>query len=146
MCKTSACCSGAHSDVKPVKPPPKDNSNTHTPTQKSTPTHTAAPVKSIEEFNKETGFNTVTNKQEKPKLELKPIITSTGKYKCSNVGCNTEFNPEDNSDTACNYHPSKPVFRDIEKRWPCCNKSAWEWDDFQKIKPCNTGKHQPKMA
>lgn len=65
--------------------------------------------KSIDQFNKE--------QEEKKKLEQadltppdkKPFVTPTGKHKCINKGCNKEFDPDNNTETSCNYHPGAPV-------------------------------------
>ncbi len=51
---------------------------------------------------------------------------------------------ENDKDDNCESHSSTPVFHDRKKMWPCCKQEAYDWDDFQKLKPCIIGKHTPK--
>lgn len=46
----------------------------------------------------------------------------TGMVRCTNYGCYKWYKPEENSDTACHYHTSPPVFHDASKGWSCCQK------------------------
>lgn len=63
------------------------------------------------------------------------------KKKCTRRGCLKDFTDAENSETACQYHPGKPKFHDTKKGWDCCNKLAYDWDEFQKIPGCCTGTH-----
>ena len=61
--------------------------------------------------------------------------------KCKRKGCQKEYKEEENSENSCTYHPGKPIFHDTKKGWTCCNVIVWDWDEFQKIPGCKTGKH-----
>lgn len=63
------------------------------------------------------------------------------KKKCTRRGCLKEYTDGSNCETACQYHPGKPIFHDTKKGWDCCNKLAYDWDEFQKIPGCQTGAH-----
>ncbi|EPR58178.1 CHORD protein [Toxoplasma gondii TgCatPRC2] len=134
------CSFGKHTDVKPTSPPP---------TAAATPAPTQpAVVKDIEEFNKRQKEEEEAKKRQKEAEAAKPqtpLVTPEGNYKCSNKGCNKEYSPNDNSPTACKFHPGQPVFRDCMKSWTCCQAKSYDWDEFMKIEPCQTGPHVPKM-
>lgn len=53
--------------------------------------------------------------------------------KCRRGGCNKKFLESENTATSCNFHPGKPLFHDTKKGWTCCNKVAYDWDEFAKI-------------
>ena len=71
--------------------------------------------------------------------------------RCTNYGCYKWYKPEENSDTACHYHTSPPVFHDASKGWSCCQKCVlgrivrrrrvYDWDEFYKIEGCTIGPH-----
>ena len=63
------------------------------------------------------------------------------KKKCTRLGCLKEYYEKDNVEGCCHYHDGKPMFHDIKKGWTCCNTVVYDWDEFQKIPPCKTGKH-----
>ena len=75
----------------------------------------------------------------------------TGMVRCTNYGCYKWYKPEENSDTACHYHTSPPVFHDASKGWSCCQKCVlgrivrrrrvYDWDEFYKIEGCTIGPH-----
>ena len=65
--------------------------------------------KSINDFNKELEEKKKTEIADKPVEDKKAFVTSSGKNKCINKGCNKEFDPADNTETSCNYHPGAPV-------------------------------------
>jgi len=58
---------------------------------------------------------------------------------CVHFGCKNRFSrggpyPE------CSYHAGPPVFHETAKFWSCCpQKKAYDWEDFQNIKGCQTG-------
>jgi hypothetical protein len=58
------------------------------------------------------------------------------------AGCQKDFEIATNGVDACRYHAESPVFHDGTKKWPCCKKSAWEFDDFISIPGCATGPHE----
>merc|ERR1711884_566105 len=61
--------------------------------------------------------------------------------KCKRGGCNKKYFEKENNPEACKYHPGKPIFHDCKKGWTCCNKIAYDWDEFQKIQGCMIGPH-----
>lgn len=65
--------------------------------------------KSITEFNKELEEKKKLEEAGQAPVEKKPFITPGGKHKCTNKGCNKEFEPENNSEESCKYHPGAPV-------------------------------------
>jgi hypothetical protein len=50
---------------------------------------------------------------------------------------------EEDAEGSCLFHPSNPMFHDASKTWPCCNKTAFEFEDFVKLPGCAKGKHYP---
>ena len=65
---------------------------------------------------------------------------------CTNNGCKQKYKTQDNHPTLCVFHPGKPIFHDLKKGWACCNVIVYDWDEFQKIKGCQTGPHIPKTT
>lgn len=61
--------------------------------------------------------------------------------KCLRNGCNKQFNPTENKDDSCCYHKGKPIFHDTKKGWTCCNKTVYDWDEFQAMQGCCVGPH-----
>nr|CAH8861553.1 unnamed protein product [Trichobilharzia regenti] len=60
---------------------------------------------------------------------------------CYNKGCAQKFNPEENKEDSCRYHPGEPIFHDAKKKWSCCNKYSTDFSEFLSIKGCTVGKH-----
>ncbi|KAK7106933.1 cysteine and histidine-rich domain-containing protein 1-like [Littorina saxatilis] len=60
---------------------------------------------------------------------------------CYNKGCGIKFDPEQNTDTSCQYHPGQPVFHDALKGWSCCKKRSTDFTEFLNFKGCTTGSH-----
>ncbi|XP_006627895.2 cysteine and histidine-rich domain-containing protein 1 [Lepisosteus oculatus] len=60
---------------------------------------------------------------------------------CYNKGCGQRFNPEDNPDDGCTYHPGVPVFHDALKGWSCCKRRTTDFSDFLSIPGCTKGPH-----
>ncbi|KAL3945610.1 MAG: hypothetical protein SGBAC_000265 [Bacillariaceae sp.] len=59
---------------------------------------------------------------------------------CTRFGCNNRFK-KDGPIPDCKYHRLPPVFHETAKYWACCpQKKAYDWDDFQRIPGCMTGK------
>lgn len=59
---------------------------------------------------------------------------------CTHFGCQNRF-PPGGPYPDCQYHQLPPVFHETAKYWACCpNKKAYDWDDFQRIPGCQTGK------
>ena len=63
------------------------------------------------------------------------------KKKCVRKGCMKKYTEDENTEGACSYHPGKPIFHDLKKGWTCCNKIVYDWDEFQKLPGCESGKH-----
>lgn len=87
--------------------------------------------------------------EEKKKLEgEKPkeiVKAQDGKYYCGNHGCSSKtYDPNDNKEGSCHYHLGTPMFHDRKKFWTCCKQEAYDWDEFEKLKPCAVGNHIPK--
>ncbi|OZJ03778.1 hypothetical protein BZG36_03466 [Bifiguratus adelaidae] len=61
--------------------------------------------------------------------------------KCTHKGCGKDFDPENNKEGDCQYHPGGPIFHEGLKGWQCCSKRVVEFDEFLKIPGCTTGKH-----
>lgn len=60
--------------------------------------------------------------------------------KCVHFGCNQRF-PKGGPYPDCKYHSGPPVFHETAKFWSCCpNKKAYDWDGFQTLPACQTGK------
>ncbi|OMJ78063.1 hypothetical protein SteCoe_22219 [Stentor coeruleus] len=101
-------------------------------------------IKTIEDFDRE-----LEEKRKKEAEERKnepPVICTNeaGLYICGNFGCNKPYDPNENPEEGCLYHPSGPGFHDLRKFWTCCNRQSWDWDEFSKIEPCTRGIHKPK--
>lgn len=78
-----------------------------------------------------------------PKLKRRP---EDARLYCHNKGCGVWFMPgvaEEDAEGSCLFHPSNPMFHDASKKWPCCNKTAFEFEDFVKLPGCAKGKHYP---
>jgi hypothetical protein len=72
--------------------------------------------------------------QEERQAQLKNTVA------CTHFGCQNRF-PQGGPYPDCKYHKLPPVFHETAKYWACCpNKKAYDWDDFQNIPGCETGK------
>uniref|UniRef100_A0A8D0ASK9 Cysteine and histidine-rich domain-containing protein 1 n=1 Tax=Sander lucioperca TaxID=283035 RepID=A0A8D0ASK9_SANLU len=60
---------------------------------------------------------------------------------CYNKGCGQRFDPENNPDDGCTYHPGVPVFHDALKGWSCCKRRTTDFSDFLSIVGCTKGPH-----
>ncbi|GAA5978842.1 hypothetical protein JCM11641_003582 [Rhodosporidiobolus odoratus] len=63
---------------------------------------------------------------------------------CTRRGCGQSFDPTNNREPSCSFHPGAPVFHEGLKSWSCCaatNKPVTDFDDFMKLPPCATGTH-----
>jgi len=78
----------------------------------------------------------------KPEVVVTKVDRPEGSVQCKNLGCNTWYVEEMNSDTACHYHSGAPVFHDLAKFWSCCEGTkAMDWEEFQAIPACCVGRH-----
>ncbi|KAF4715464.1 Integrin beta-1-binding protein 2 [Perkinsus olseni] len=159
--KIPGCAVGPHTDVKPVKPgvgqaKPEDQqpASVRSSVPQRIDQHTggvtmpsSAPIR-IDAHDKDSSepAPVVEKKEEEEPVEMKPLVTSSGKYRCAHVGCGKEYDPEDNAEGCCHYHDGKPIFHDLKKEWSCCGARSYDWDDFMALPKCKTGKHEPKMT
>lgn len=60
---------------------------------------------------------------------------------CYNKGCGQRFDPDNNPEDACTYHPGVPVFHDALKGWSCCKRRTTDFSDFLSIAGCTKGHH-----
>lgn len=60
---------------------------------------------------------------------------------CYNRSCGKRFDPDNNPDDACLFHPGVPVFHDALKGWSCCKRRTTDFSDFLSIKGCSRGPH-----
>ncbi|KAF3428258.1 hypothetical protein E2986_02113 [Frieseomelitta varia] len=60
---------------------------------------------------------------------------------CYNRGCGKKFDPNNNKEGDCIYHPGYPVFHDAYKGWSCCNKKCTDFTEFLNIKGCAKSCH-----
>ncbi|KAF4751507.1 Integrin beta-1-binding protein 2, partial [Perkinsus olseni] len=155
------CAVGPHTDVKPVKPgvgqaKPEDQqpASVRSSVPQRIDQHTggvtmpsSAPIR-IDAHDKDSSepAPAVEKKEEEEPVEMKPLVTSSGKYRCAHVGCGKEYDPEDNAEGCCHCHDGKPIFHDLKKEWSCCGARSYDWDDFMALPKCKTGKHEPKMT
>lgn len=59
---------------------------------------------------------------------------------CVRYGCNNRF-PKGGPYPPCKHHSGPPVFHETAKFWSCCpNKKAYDWDEFQRLPFCQTGR------
>jgi disease resistance protein len=79
-------------------------------------------------------------------VEKVAFITAGGIHKCCHAGCMKEYDPNENGDDVCEYHPGSAGFKDTKKFWSCCGASSYDWDEFMKIPKCAKGRHEPKMV
>ncbi|KAJ3508026.1 hypothetical protein NLJ89_g5980 [Agrocybe chaxingu] len=66
---------------------------------------------------------------------------------CRRKGCGVTFVSDevnrqgDSEGAVCHYHPLPPIFREGSKGYLCCKRKVLEFDEFLKIKGCQTGRH-----
>jgi len=60
---------------------------------------------------------------------------------CRRHGCHKEYSDESNLEDSCRFHPGWPIFHDRMKKWTCCAKESWDWDEFMKLEGCTSGVH-----
>ena len=74
-------------------------------------------------------------------LDPEDAVISIGS-KCKRKGCNGTYNDDSSRKESCIYHPGAPVFHEGSKGWSCCPRKVLEFDEFLKIKGCQTGVHR----
>ena len=135
------CQVGSHSDVKKESQFWKSNTVDMAARSLERP---GPKIKTIEELDKELEEKRKIKEEETKNVQPTIVTNADGLYQCANFGCNKYYDPDNNSQESCLYHPSGPGFHDVRKFWTCCKKEAWDWDDFSKIEPCTRGIHNPK--
>jgi len=60
---------------------------------------------------------------------------------CYNRGCGKQYNPRDNPENSCKYHPGAPFFHEGYKGWTCCEKKTTDFTEFLNTPGCANGKH-----
>uniref|UniRef100_A0A1I8EAL6 CHORD family protein n=1 Tax=Wuchereria bancrofti TaxID=6293 RepID=A0A1I8EAL6_WUCBA len=65
---------------------------------------------------------------------------------CYNKGCGTKFDPGDNNNDSCLYHPGAPYFHDAYKIWSCCNQKSTDFSTWLSLKGCTRGQHSNQKA
>ncbi|KAI6221309.1 hypothetical protein M3Y99_01559600 [Aphelenchoides fujianensis] len=63
---------------------------------------------------------------------------------CYNKGCGQQFDPANNTEESCLYHPGPPEFHDAYKIWKCCGKKSTDFGTWLGYKGCTKGKHDPE--
>ena len=75
--------------------------------------------------------------QTEAKLKQEQLKNSVA---CTHFGCKNRF-PRGGPYPDCQYHKSPPVFHETAKFWSCCaSKKAYDWETFESIPGCMTGK------
>ena len=148
--KLKTCATGRHIDVDPFSAASGQDqffkSNTVAYAKQAVEKEEAKKVLTIEEYNQQQEELKKKKEAEEAAREKKYFVTAGGKHKCTNKGCLKDFDPNENTDEACKYHPGEPVFHDVKKMWTCCKIETWDWDEFMKIVPCSAGKHAAKLV
>lgn len=65
----------------------------------------------------------------------------TNETLCYNKGCGKSYDPNENGENCCTYHPGIPVFHDALKGWSCCKRRTTDFSDFLNIPGCSKGCH-----
>lgn len=60
---------------------------------------------------------------------------------CYNRGCGNSYNPRENGEDACTFHPGAPYFHDAYKGWTCCEMKSTDFTTFLNTPGCSKGKH-----
>jgi len=61
--------------------------------------------------------------------------------RCYNRGCGQTYNPRNNEDDNCTFHPGAPYFHDAYKGWTCCQNKSTDFTTFLNTPGCTQGKH-----
>ncbi|CCD66204.1 Cysteine and histidine-rich domain-containing protein 1 [Caenorhabditis elegans] len=68
-------------------------------------------------------------------------MVDESKLQCYHKGCGLLFDPKENDNEACTYHPGGPYFHDAYKIWTCCDKKSTDFGTWMNYKGCTRGKH-----
>eukprot|EP00940_MAST-03C_sp_MAST-3C-sp2_P002333 g2333.t1 len=142
------CTVGPHSTVDPKI---KFAASPTVAVAKKAIERSGAEIKSIDQYNKENpdavSAASSARKTVAAARSRGPITDSEGRFKCVRKGCGNFYCADDNTDTACTYHPGNAVFHDTKKYYSCCDhRVAYDFDDFLKIEGCTKGPHACRIA
>lgn len=147
--KIAGCVVSKHSTIPPVQTFAKSPSALTAEAEEQQVAKAVASIKSIDAYNV-ANPNAVTAAASAAKT-----ISSAPKVKrrsedsrvfCHNKGCGVWFMQgivDEDTESSCIHHPMNPMFHDASKKWPCCSKTAYEFEDFIKLPGCAKGKHNP---
>ncbi|KDR20463.1 Cysteine and histidine-rich domain-containing protein 1, partial [Zootermopsis nevadensis] len=62
-------------------------------------------------------------------------------FHCYNRGCGQKFDPNENREDSCTFHPGAPFFHDAYKGWSCCEKKCRDFTEFLNIEGCTKSYH-----
>ncbi|ELU00349.1 hypothetical protein CAPTEDRAFT_165685 [Capitella teleta] len=68
-------------------------------------------------------------------------MATTDLLQCYNKGCGQKYNPVENKEGMCKFHPGGPIFHDALKGWSCCKKRSTDFTEFLNIPGCSSGMH-----
>ncbi|XP_037082848.1 cysteine and histidine-rich domain-containing protein 1-like [Pollicipes pollicipes] len=68
-------------------------------------------------------------------------MSAVKELQCYNRGCGSKYNPDENKQDSCTYHPGAPFFHDAYKGWSCCKKKTVDFTEFLNTKGCTKGFH-----
>jgi len=70
-----------------------------------------------------------------------PPPRSDGKLQCQRRGCGAVYGENNNSSSACVYHPGEPVFAGAVKHWSCCGARGASFAEFSALRGCCVDHH-----
>jgi hypothetical protein len=78
----------------------------------------------------------------------RPPPRADGKLQCQRRGCGVVYGENNNSSSACVFHPGDPVFTGTIKQWSCCGARGATFAEFSALRGCCVDHHsqQPTEA
>jgi len=76
----------------------------------------------------EIAFSKITTFKKKCQIRIVSYLEMASTL-CYNRGCGKKFNPRNNPEGSCQYHPGAPKFHEGYKGWTCCEKRLFVWFD-----------------
>ena len=71
----------------------------------------------------------------------RPPPRADGKLQCQRRGCGAVYGENNNSSTACVYHPGEPIFEGAVKQWSCCGARGASFAEFSALRGCVVDHH-----
>ena len=71
----------------------------------------------------------------------RPPPRADGKLQCQRRGCGAVYGENNNSSTACVYHPGEPIFEGAVKQWSCCGARGATFAEFSALRGCMVDHH-----